>query len=88
MKRKRFTEEQIVEILKEVESGVRVPEVGRKYGVSNWTIYQWRQKYSGMDIQETRRVKELERENSQLKRIVADQAVDIRALKDVVSKKW
>ena len=67
---------------------MKVSELSRKYGISNWTIYQWRKRYSGMGVQETKRLKELERENSQLKKIVADQAVDIRALKDVISRKW
>ena len=88
MKKKRFTEEQIVGILKEAESGVKAAELGRKHGVSTWTIYQWRKRYTGMDVPETRRLKDLERENNQLKKIVADQAVDIRALKDVISRKW
>jgi putative transposase len=84
----RYTEEQIIRILKEVESGIRVVEVCRKYGVSEQTVYRWRNKYGGLDTSELQRLRELEAENSRLKRIVAQQALDIDVLKEVVSKKW
>jgi putative transposase len=87
-KGKRYNEEQIIRILKEVENGRSVAEVVRQYGVSEGTVYRWRNKYGGMERNELRRLRELEEENRRLKRIVAQQALDIDALKDVVSKKW
>ena len=87
-KGKRYSEEQIIRILQEVENGRSVAEVVRQYGVSEATVYRWRNKYGGMDRNELRRLRELEEENRRLKRIVAQQALDIDALKDVVSKKW
>jgi putative transposase len=84
----RYKEEQIIRILKEVESGISVTEVCRKYGVSEQTVYRWRNKYGGLDTSELQRLRELEAENSRLKRIVAQQALDIDVLKEVVSKKW
>jgi putative transposase len=88
MKGKRYPEEQIIGILREVESGVSVAEVCRKHGVSEWSVYRWRVKYRGMDVSEARRLRALEDENARLKRIVAQQAMDIDALKEVLSKKW
>jgi putative transposase len=84
----RHKEEQIIRILKEVESGISIAEVCRKYGVSEQTVYRWRNKYGGLDTSELQRLRELEAENSRLKRIVAQQALDIDVLKEVVSKKW
>ena len=84
----RYKEDQIIRILKEVESGISVTEVCRKYGVSEQTVYRWRNKYGGLDTSELQRLRALEAENSRLKRIVAQQALDIDALKEVVSKKW
>jgi putative transposase len=88
MKGKRYSEEQIIGILREVESGVSIVEVCRKYGVSEWSVYRWRSKYRGMDVSEAKRLRALEDENVRLKRIVAQQAMDIDALKQVLSKKW
>ena len=88
MKGKRFTEEQIIAILKEVEAGARVMDVCRKYGMSDATYYNWKARYHGMEVNELRRLKQLEDENKNLKRIVADQALDIQALKHVLSKKY
>lgn len=88
MKRKRYNEEQIVRILSEVEAGQTVVETSRKYGVSEQSIYRWKAKYGGMRIPEVRRLKTLETENARLKKIVAEQAVDIDALKDLLGKKW
>lgn len=85
---KRFKEEEIVKILKEAEQCGNVREVIRKYNVSEQSYYRWRQKYGGMETSEVRRLKELERENAELKKMVAEQALDIRMLKDVNSKKW
>lgn len=84
----RYTEEQILRILKEVESSSRINEVCRKYGVSEQTVYRWRTKYGGLETSELHRLRELEAENSRLKKIVAQQALDIDALKDLVAKKW
>lgn len=88
MKGKRYSEEQIIRILREVESGKSVAQVCREQGVSEQTVYRWRSKYNGMDIAELRRLKELEEENRRLKKLVADQALDIQILKEVNAKKW
>ena len=88
MKGKRYTEEQIIGILREAESGKTVAEVCRQHGVSEYSFYRWRKKYSGMDICEAKRLKGLEADNARLKKIVAQQAMDIDALKELLSKKW
>ncbi len=85
---KRFKEEEIVKILKEVETHGNVREVIRKHNVSEQSFYRWRQKYGGLQTSDVRRLKDLERENSELKKMVAEQALDIRMLKDVNAKKW
>lgn len=85
---KRFKEEEIVKILKEAETVGNVRDVIRKHNVSEQSFYRWRQKYGGMETSEVRRLKELERENAELKKMVAEQALDIRMLKDVNAKKW
>lgn len=84
----RYTEEQIVRILKAVESGTTVAEVCRKHGISEQTVYRWRNKYGGIETSELHRLRALEAENSRLKKIVAQQALDIDALKELVAKKW
>ncbi len=86
MKRARFSEEQIIGVLKEAEAGTKVSELCRRHGISDATFYTWRSKYGGLEISEMRRLRQLEEENRRLKSIVADQALDIRALKDVLSK--
>jgi putative transposase len=86
MKRARFSEEQIIGVLKEAEAGAKVSELCRRHGISDATFYTWRSKYGGLEISEMRRLRQLEEENRRLKSIVADQALDIRALKDVLSK--
>jgi putative transposase len=88
MKRSRFTEEQIIAVLREAESGTAVKDLCRRVGVSTVTFYKWKAKYAGMEISEVRRMRMLEEENGRLKRIVAQQALDIDALKLVLSKKW
>jgi putative transposase len=86
MKRARFSEQQIIGVLKEAEAGAKVSELCRRHGISDATFYTWRSKYGGLEISEMRRLRQLEEENRRLKSIVADQALDIRALKDVLSK--
>ena len=88
MKRKRFTEEQILAVLKQAEAGRQVGEICREFGVSDATFYNWRKKYSGLELEDLKRLKQLEDENRRLKKLVADQALDIQALRDVVKKKW
>ncbi len=88
MRKSRFSEEQIIRILKEVESGTKVTEVTREHGICAGTFYRWRAKYGGLDVSEARRLKQLEDEDRRLKRMVADLSLDKQALKDVLSKKW
>ena len=88
MKRSRFTEEQIIAILKEQEAGVPVAELCRKHGISSPTFYKWKAKYGGLDVSEARRLKALEDENGRLKRMLADAMLDNAALKDLLGKKW
>lgn len=88
MKGKRFSEEKKIEILQEYKSGVPIKEICRKHGVSDGTIYAWKAKLGDMDVSDARKLKALEEENRKLKRIVADQALDIVVLKDINSKKW
>lgn len=88
MKASRFSQEQIISILKQHESGVIASQLCREHGISSATFYKWKSKYGGMDVNEAKRLRQLEEENNRLKRIVADQALDIVVLKDVISKKW
>lgn len=85
---KRYSEEQILAVLKEAETGVAVAELCRRHGVSEATIYNWRRRYGGMERAELHRLRELEAENARLRRIVAQQAMDNDLLKEVNSKKW
>lgn len=86
MKRKKHSESEMVKAVKELESGVSAEVVAREYGVSRATLYQWKSKYSGMDVSQVRRLKELEEENRRLKQMYADLALDNRILKDVIEK--
>ena len=87
-RRKKYTEEQITQILKEAEVSNNVSDTLRKYGVNDSTYYRWKAKYGGMDSKSIQRLRELERENARLTRIVADQMPDITILRDINSKNW
>ena len=88
MKAKRFTEEQIISVLKEAEAGAKTKDLCRKHGISDATFYNWKAKYGGMTVSEARRLKELEAENAKLKRLLADAEHDKAALKDLLGRKW
>lgn len=88
MKRNRFSEEQIIGILKEHEAGIAVSELCRKHGVSDASIYKWKAKFGGLDVSDAKRLKALEDENAKLKRLLADAMLDNAALKDLLGKKW
>ena len=88
MKRPRFTEEQIIGLLKEAEAGAKTAELARRHGVSEATIYNWKAKYGGLEVSEAKRLRSLEDENAKLKRLLADTMLDNAALKDLLSKKW
>lgn len=86
--KQRFTEEQIIKAIKEHEAGVKVPDLCRRLNISTGTFYNWRSKYAGMEASEARRLRELESENSKLKKLLADKLLEVEAMKDVLSKKW
>lgn len=87
MKKQRFTEEQILRVLKEYEAGKKVQDICREHGISDATLYNWKNKYQGMQVNELKRLRELESENTKLKRIVADLNLENFALKDLIEKK-
>ena len=88
MKRKRFSEEQIIGVLREHEAGAKTADLARKHGVSEATLYNWKAKYGGMDVCDARRLKALEEENGKLKKLLADAMLDASALRELRAKKW
>lgn len=88
MKRKRFTEEQIIDILTEHEAGAKCADLCRKHGMSEGTFYNWKAKYGGMTVSDAKRLKALEDENARLKKLLAEQMLDAAAMKELLAKKW
>lgn len=88
MKKQRFTEEQIIGVLKEQEAGVKAADLCRKHGISEATFYNWKAKYGGMEVSEAKRLKALEDENTRLKKLLAEQMLDAAALRELLAKKW
>ena len=88
MKRKRFSEEQIIGVLKKPEAGVKTADLCRKHGISEASFYNWKAKYGGLEVSEAKRLKGLESENARLKKLLADAMLDNAALKDLLAKKW
>ena len=87
-KGKRYSEDQIVKVLQEIDAGASIASVARRHGITDQTYYRWKAKYGGMELSELQRLKQVEDENRRLKHIVAEQTLDIQALKAVVAKKW
>ena len=88
MKRSRFSDEQVIAVIKENEAGAKVDELCRKHGISSATFYAWRKKFGGMEASDAKKLRELEAENTRLKRIVADQMLDMSAMKELLQKHW
>ena len=88
MKRRRFTKEPIIGVLKEHEAGAKTADLARKHGVSEATLYNWKARFGGMEVSEAKRLKALEDENAKLKKLLADQMLEAAALKELLSKKW
>ena len=88
MKRKRYSEEKIISILKEHEAGASVPDLSRRHGIVENTIYRWKSKYGGMEVSEAKRLRELELENARLKKLLAEAELDKAAMKEIIEGKW
>jgi putative transposase len=86
--KKRYTDEQFIEVIKKQEAGAKVEDICIDLGISNGTFYNWRSKFAGMEVNEAKRLRELETENNKLKRLLADKLLEVEAMKDVLAKKW
>jgi putative transposase len=86
--KKRYSEEQIIRAIKQHEAGAKVDDICREMGISSGTFYNWRSKYAGLEVNEAKRLRELESENAKLKRLLADKLLEVEAMKEVVAKKW
>ena len=86
--KKRYTEEQIMKVIKQHEAGTKVDDICRDMGISTGTFYNWRSKFAGLEVNEAKRLRELESENDKLKKLLAEKLLEVEAMKDVVSKKW
>ena len=86
--KKRYSEEQIITAIKEHGAGAKVDDICRRLGISSGTFYNWRSKYAGLEVNEAKRLREIEQENNKLKRLLAEKLLEVDAMKDVLSKKW